>query len=305
MKVKTNSIKKRNYLFIILSCTVLGVYSLLMIAILGWAFLSSFKHKFDFIEFPTSLFPSSKYGGWHFDNYSIAYLTMHIIINLPQGAVRYVYAEEMLLNSVVWTIGSAFLNTFTTALVAYCCARFSRRKFATIIYFITVFAISIPIIGSLPSQMKILRWLNIYDTYFVIPFMKMSFVSSYFLVFYAIFMKLPTSFREAAEVDGAGHWRIFFQIVLPMVMNTLVAVFILFFISYWNDYSAPMMFMPSKPTIAQGLYDLMNGQSSRNKNLSDATSLAAALLVAIPPIIIFAIFRDKLMTNVTMGGIKG
>lgn len=284
---------------------VLICYTVFLFSMMGWAFFSSFKHKLDFILYPTSLFPSKELGGWHFKNYITAYLTMNVKLDLAGGATKYVYAEGLLLNSAIWIFGSVLLNTFTTALVSYCCARFSRKLFSKIIYFTTVFAISMPIIGSLPSQMRIIRFLHLYNSLMLIPATKISFISIYFLVFYAIFSKIPSSYREAAEIDGAGDWMVFFRIALPMVTNTLVAIFILNFITYWNDYTFPMMFLPSYPTLAQGVYDLINGQGSRNANLSDATALATSLMVALPPIIVFIIFRNKIMNNVTMGGIKG
>lgn len=295
--------KNNGWIFKAISLTVLGVYTLLMLSIFGWALISSLKHKLDFSLYPTSLFP--KFKGIQWGNYSLAYLTMKVIIDLPNGGTYYVYAEEMLLNSVIWVFGGVFLQTFTTIFVSYCCSKYSSHTFSKIIYFATVFAITIPLIGALPSQMSIVRTLGVYDTFLVIPVLKINFVSTYFLVFYALFQKIPSSYREAAELDGAGHWCVFLKIQIPMVVNTLIAVCVLNFIAQWNIYSDSMMFLPSHPTLAQGLYDIINGEAGRNENLSDATSLAAAFIAALPSFVLFLVFRKKIMTNVSMGGLKG
>ena len=305
VKKKTNN----NLIFRIIAIAILSAYALFMFCMLGWALISSFKSRGDFTLYATSLFP--KYDGWQWKNYYYAYDMLCIPINLPTGGIYYVYTGEMLLYSVIWVFGCVFCNTFTTVLVAYCCARFSKQAISKIMYTITVLAISIPIIGALPSQMSIIRALNLYDNFLVLPFTKISFVSSYFLVFYAIFVKVPTTYHEAAELDGAGHWTIFLRIIVPMIANTLLAVSVLNFIYYWNDYSTPMMFLPSYPTFAQGLYTLINGDVDGatidygSKYLTKATRLAAALMGAIPSILVFVAFREKIMTNVTMGGLKG
>jgi ABC-type glycerol-3-phosphate transport system permease component len=132
--------------------------------------------------------------------------------------------------------------------------------------------------------------------------MKTTFASSYFLVFYALFLKTPRAYREAAELDGAGNWTIYFKVYLPMVMNSAVAVFLLLFIGYWNDYATPMLFWPSRPTISQGLYEFQN---SRHRLASDPVKFAGSFLVCLPSLAVFLIFREKIMNNVTMGGLKG
>lgn len=296
--------RKNGRVFLIVALLVLVAYTLFLAFIFAWGLLSSLKGGLDFILFPGSLFPSSKFGGFHFENYAAAFRGMKVPLDRGK-ADGFIYADKMLIYSLYWTVGSAFLNTFTTTLVAYCCARFKNRLFSRIIYFVTVFAISIPLIGTMPAQMKLVMKLGLYNSLFLMPALKISFISTYFLVFYSLFVKIPVSYREAAEMDGAGHWTVFLKITLPMVTNTFMAVFILLFIQYWNDYSVPMMFLPNYPTLAQGLYELMNGQASRDPNMHSGVKLAAAFIVAMPPFILFVAFRGKIMENVSMGGIKG
>lgn len=304
-KMKKKSGKNHaNVVFRVIALVVLIAYTLFLFFLLGWGFLASFKSDLDFIIYPSKLFPSGEFGGFQFVNYVKAFKGMKVPMDRATSD-GYVYADRMLLYSMYWAVGSAFLNTFTTMLVAYCCALFRKKLFSRIIYVGTVFAISLPLIGTMPAQIKLVTELGLYNNPLLMPAMKISFISTYFLVFYAIFLDVPEAYREAAQIDGAGHWTILFKISMPMVKNTFLSVFILFFIQYWNDYSVPMMFLPNYPTLAQGLYELMNGQASRDPEMHTGVSLAAALMVAMPPLILFVAFRSKIMENIAIGGIKG
>ena len=294
---------RKNLVFKLIAFAVLLAYTLILFGMLGWGFISSFKHALDFSLHSDKLFPT--YAGFQWQNYSTAYLIMHIVVDAADGSSRYVYMEEMLFNSFLWVFVGAFLQVFTTMLVAYCCALFSKHTFSKVLYFTVVIAMTLPIIGSLPSQMSVISALGLYDNLLVIPFLKINFMSSYFLVFYGIWMAVPTSYREAAEIDGAGHMTVVFKVLMPFISNTMIAVFILSVIGLWNDYATPMMFLPSNPIVAQGLFDLMNGQSGRDSRINDAVGLAGAFITALPTLALFIIFRERIMTNVTMGGLKG
>lgn len=298
---KTN--RKSNTVFRAIALCFLIVYAALFCFLLFWGVMSSFKHVLDFTIYADSIFP--KFDGFQWDNYSVAYLVMHVTIDTATGGTQYIYIEQMILHSVLWVFGSVFFNVCATVLVSYCCARFKGHTFSKVVYFITIIVITLPITGSLPSQMRVVRALNLYDSWLIVPAMKITFTNTYFLVFYGIFTGLPTSYREAAEMDGAGHWTILIRIMLPLVFSTVLAVTVLWTIAYWNDYSTSMMFLPSYPVVAQGVYDLIHGQSGRDSRVNDATSLAAAYMNAIPTLILFLLFRDKIMTNVSIGGLKG
>jgi multiple sugar transport system permease protein len=86
-------------------------------------------------------------------------------------------------------------------------------------------------------------------------------------------------------------------------MNIFFTVYLMVFVAYWNDFTTPMMFLPSKPTLSYAIYYTTTLDSGSNFNY--ATRRMAALMVfAIPIIIIFTIFNKRLMTNLTMGGVK-
>ena len=133
--------------------------------------------------------------------------------------------------------------------------------------------------------------------------MKANFLGMYYLVFHAMFRALPKDFDEAAYMDGAGNFTIFFKINLPLVVGTFVTVMLIKFIDFWNDYMTPMIYMPSFPTIAYGLYAFVQESTTPSRS-GTQIKLAACMLVFIPNFIIFIAFRDKLIGNISMGGLK-
>lgn len=290
--------KKGNRLFAVASSIILGIYSLFILFLVLWAFMSAFKSNLDFRYHPLSL-PSAKYG-WNVKNFITAYEVMRVPLATAEG-IKYIYATEMLFNSVVYTLGCTFVSVFITCLVAYCCSRF-RYKFCSILYYTVIVVITMPIVGALPSEVQMSKNLHIFDTFFGIFFMKSYFANINFLVFYAIFKNIPKTYTEASQIDGAGQWRIFFQIIFPLAKATTLAVGLLLFIQFWNDYSVPMLYLPSKPVIAYGLYVFQN---SRSGEATNPIKLAASFLVCIPILIIFVCFREKLMANISFGGLKG
>jgi len=91
--------------------------------------------------------------------------------------------------------------------------------------------------------------------------------------------------------------------MFPMATGTFFTVLLIKFIEFWNDYQTPLIFMPSKPTLSLGLY--LYSVSPENQLSSVPLKLAGCILVMIPTIILYSIFSEKLIGNVSMGGLKG
>jgi multiple sugar transport system permease protein len=133
--------------------------------------------------------------------------------------------------------------------------------------------------------------------------MRGNFLGMYFLIFYGGFKALPMAYSEAAKIDGAGNMDVLVKIILPLVKNTFFTIFILHFIAFWNDYNTPLVYMPSYPTIAYGLYFVTN--NSVNGMSATPMRMAASMLMLIPILVLFLTFHKRLLGNLTVGGIKG
>ena len=212
---------------------------------------------------------------------------------------------KMYLYTFAYAGGCAFTATVVPCITAYACARYNY-KFSKVIHTTVIIVMMIPIVGSMPSEIEMARTFNIFNTMWGMWIMKANFLGLYFLVFYDIFKALPISFSEAAKIDGASHLQIFLRIALPLIKNTLLTVLLIKFITFWNDYQTPKIFMASFPTIANGLHFVMNENAKEGSIHTEIPArMAMVILTAAPVTTLFMFFQKRLLGNLTMGGVKG
>ena len=125
-----------------------------------------------------------------------------------------------------------------------------------------------------------------------------------FTVFFltSFFRTLPSEVGEAALVDGASHYRIFFNVMLPMAAPGLIGIFN--FLGQWNQFLLPLVLMPdqNKYVLSQGLAFLAIQQGYAN----DYSALFAAMTITmIPTLIVYVLFQRRLESGLTAGALKG
>lgn len=94
-----------------------------------------------------------------------------------------------------------------------------------------------------------------------------------------------------------------FRIMIPLAKTTVLALALITFIGYWNDWQTSMIYMPNFPTVAYGLYQFQF--NTTNATAGVPYLMAACILVMLPVLILFLIFRNKLMGAIAVGGLKG
>ena len=161
----------------------------------------------------------------------------------------------------------------------------------------------LPIVGAYPAEMSVLRGLGLYNQIWGTWIQKFNFQGMYFLVFYAMVKSLGKEYWEAAYIDGADQYTVLLKVIMPLLKNTIVLVVLLQFIGFWNDYQSQLLYIPSYPTLAYGIYYITNVKTDSDL-VNTPMKLSAAIVFATPIIILFVIFRNKLMGNLTMGGVK-
>ena len=161
----------------------------------------------------------------------------------------------------------------------------------------------IPIVGSYPSEINMLQKLGLYNTLVGAWIQKANFLGMYYLVFYAAFKGLAKDYSEAAEMDGASEFTVMTRIMLPLVRNAYFTVFLVKFVEFWNDYQIPLLYLPSRPTLSYGLYYVSN--YTANMISTVPMRMAGCIIILIPILVLFIAFNDKLMGNITLGGVKG
>lgn len=291
-----NKIKKNGIVFSIITFVVLLIYALSLIIPLVWSFITSCRDYIDIIVNGGFAMPNP----W-VNNYKTVFEYFHVVV--PFGAsTRNVEIPEQLINSILYAFGSAVFSMLASILVAYISSKFDF-KFCSVIYVIVILQMIIPIVGSLPSEIRMATALGLYDSIIGMWIMKTYVTGLYFLVFYSSFKLIPKDYSEAAQLDGAGNFRIMWNIMFPFVKGTIVTVILLNFITFWNDYQTPLIYMPTHPTLAYGLYYFTSG-SYEIATSNVPTQLAGCMLMAIPLFAVFIIFQKRILGNLSLGGLK-
>ncbi|MBQ9713960.1 MAG: carbohydrate ABC transporter permease [Clostridia bacterium] len=290
---------------------VLLIWCVAFIYMMLWAFMQSIKIEYEF-SYDKEHFP--KFDEMTIANYKCVF--MFADIDNWMGEAGSPNFAGLIVNTILYAVGGAFLNAAVTCLMAYLTAKYSYF-YSKIIYGIVIVVMVVPVVGAQASEIQLLRWLHLYDTRFAFMVLKASFVGMYFLVFYAAFKSIPMTYSEAAMMDGASDWCIMVKICLPLVLNVFMTVFMITFIQYWNDYQLALLYMPHYPTLAYFIFKFKGastgaleipGYSEIHGTLDPRkipVQLAATFTLIFPILLIFIAFHKRLMGNLSIGGIKG
>lgn len=291
----TKNKTEKSVLWIIIGI-LLFIYSVSLFLPMLWGLISSFKSSIDF-----TLNPFGMPRKWMFENYStiIEYFKIDV---MQVGGQRPVYIPEMILNSVLYALGSALIQAFIQFITAYAASRFDF-KIGKVLYTIVILAMIVPIIGSDASALAVASFLGLRDSIIGMWVMKSYFLGMYFLVFYETLRAFPKDYAEAAYLDGAGNLSVMVRIMAPLSATTFFTITLLLFVQYWNDYTTPMLFVPNVPTLSYGLYYFSLHNTITEIN-TVPMKLGACMMMLVPTLIIFVAFHNKLLSNVTVGGVK-
>lgn len=297
--MRKNKIKKHvlRQIFPLIFFILLLIYAVSLLVPFLWTLMSSLKSRLDFRMDPFGLPTSIEW-----ENYVKAFNGLYIQVTDGAG-VRNVFMLEMFGYTLAYAVGATILSTLSHMVVAYICAKYTRFKITKVLYSIVIITMILPIVGSLPSEMQVVKALGLYNNILGAWIMKASFLGMHFLMFYATFKGISWEYAEAAFMDGASHARVMFQIMFPLAKTTIAGLMLLSFIGFWNDYNMSMIYMPDIPTIAYGLFRF---QFSTGQETSSITiQLAGCTIVMFPIFVLFLCFRKQLIGNIAIGGIKG
>lgn len=209
---------------------------------------------------------------------------------------------KIIFQSLFYAIAGSVIIAIVPAVVGYVAAKYPY-KFSSVLYGITIVTMVLPIVGSDPSRIRLMQQLYLFDTMIGDFIVNFTFTNVYFLVFYAYYQSMSGTYSEAAEIDGASQFRTLVSIILPLAIKMMSTVILIFFINRWNSYNWQMLYMPNVWMIAFRIY-VITSVNPQTLNNSTPTVIAAAMILAIPMIILFVIFKDKIMGNMSMGGLK-
>lgn len=206
----------------------------------------------------------------------------------------------MLLNSIWFSFGSTFMKLLATVCFAYVVARF-RFKGRKFLYVFVLIQMMLPVYGQTTANYILLDTFGLVDSPLFLLAMGAGH-GMYFLICHSFFETLPSSYEEAAQIDGAGYMRTFLQIMLPLSKPILISIGLLTFISCWNDYTTTLLYLPHYPTLTSGLYRY---KTVSIYTLDTCVYFAGIFLSTLPIAALFIAFNKTLMENMAIGGIKG
>lgn len=203
-------------------------------------------------------------------------------------------------NSLLLTVGSVSLIVLLSALVAFVMQRRQDRT-ASMVSTIMLAGLIIP--PSVVPTIFVLQWLGIYKTLIGLILVEVALLMPFAtLIFRAFMSSIPRDLDEAAIMDGAGPLRIFFSVILPLLKPAIVTVIVVSSVAVYNDFVGPLYFLPGTEnvTVQLTLYSFIS-QFSTQWNLL----FADAIIITIPPLILFIFFQRQIVSGMTAGAVRG
>jgi len=244
----------------------------------------SFKTDAEATQQPLGLLPQT----WSFAAYERLFTTVPLLQ----------WAGNSLLITIIVTTGRVFFDS----LAGYALSRLHFRGRA-VIFAALVAVMAVPNVVLLIPRFLILKELGLYNSYagMIIPIM---IDAAGIFIMKQFFESIPVSVEEAARIDGAGVFRTFWTIVLPMATPALVTLFILSFQGSWNEFAHFVVSRndPDLNTLTTGVASLTSGQLGSGNQYP--LQLAAAVLMSIPVAVLFFVFQRRIMST-SQGGEKG
>lgn len=253
-----------------------------------WTITSSLKPITEIYVFPPTFLPQEPRWANYRDVFTIA------------PFARFIW------NTVVITGLAMIGQILSAAAVAY---GFSRFRFPgrDSLFFLVLSTMMLPWQVTIVPTFLLFRYLGWLNTF--LPLIVPSFFGGgafFIFLLRQFFMTIPRDLDEAAKLDGASSVRIFWNIILPLSTAAIATVAIFSFINHWNEFIAPLIFLnsPDKFTVSIGLrYFVSNPFESDEPR--EAILMAASLIVALPPLVLFFVAQKYFVQGIVTTGLKG
>ncbi|MDN6428269.1 MAG: carbohydrate ABC transporter permease [Propionibacterium sp.] len=211
----------------------------------------------------------------------------------------WLYLRNSTIVATVVTLG----QTLFSAMAAYAFARL-RWRGRDLVFAIFLSALMVPSIFTAIPNFVLIKQLGLLNTFagIILPTFFMTPFSIFFLR--QFFLGIPREIDEAAMIDGAGPFKVFFRVIVPMASAPLITLGVLTFITSWNDYMWPLLVGQSENvrvlTVALGIFRSQKPQGSPDWS----ALMAAALVAALPIVILFTILGKRIVNSIGFTGIK-
>ncbi|WP_329454244.1 carbohydrate ABC transporter permease [Streptomyces sp. NBC_01497] len=268
-------------LFNRLCAVCMTLFALIWLVPFGWAIVTSLRSDGSITQHPMS--PLS--GGWSLHAYAYAW------DNYPIGT--------WYLNSLVIAALAVVFTVLFCSMAGFALAFLRFRGRAAVIALVTA-GLMLPTEALVLPQFVEYRSLHLLGTYWALVLPSVAAPVSVF-IFQAFFKGIPRPLIEAARIDGAGWWRIYRTVCMPICRPAVATVSILTFINSWNAFLWPLLVLnqTSSQTIPVGLASLLS-----NSNIQYAEVMASSVLGFLPLIAVFLVFQRQIVQGVATTGLK-
>ena len=267
-----------------LICTIIvGLLAVMFALPLVWMTLASFKKVSE--VFSENWLPTV----WQWKNYVTVWTDEQVY--LPRVFSNTLFIE------VLGTGGQLIVSS----LAAYGFAKINFKGRAAI-FTLFLAAMMIPSQATIIPRYMLFYKIGLYNSLWALILPSWFSVTSIFLL-RQFYMGLPNDLMDAAKVDGAGHLRIFAQILMPLTKPAMISTLILSFITLWNDYLSALVFLSNKKlyTVSQAVRYWLFDNNNQNYNLTMTT----ATIFIIPVIILFVFCQKYFVEGIATSGVKG
>lgn len=261
---------------------VLLLYTSITIFVIGITVMDSMKSKGDLVTNFVGL-PKA----WTLENY--------VKVLTEENLLR--YAANSVFLVVVGTLGCLFLG----ALTAYGISRFEFRGKGFIVAYFLI-EMMVPIQVSVLPLFLILRTIGLLNNLLGLALVYVSGISMGCFIFQKFFQTIPMAMEESARMDGAGDFKIFFRIIVPLCKPVIMTVALITAIGQWNDFYMPMVLLGKRSTYTLTLiiYQYI-GQFTKHMG----ESMAAVIITLIPIIVLYFLFSSQIVEGISGGAVKG
>lgn len=220
-----------------------------------------------------------------------------LLLSLSSSAVPF---SRYIFNSLATTVATVFCTIIVCSMGAYGLAK-HKPVGSDLIFAVIIGALMFSTHVTQISRYMVVNSMHIINTYIALILPNIAVAYNFFLMKQFI-EQFPTELLEAARIDGAGEFFIFWKIVMPAIKPAWCTLVMLTFVSTWNDYFSPLIFTTSQEmkTLPLALQTISGGSISRM-----GASSAATLLMTIPTVIIFLVMQKQVMATMVHSGIKG
>ncbi len=283
------SVKRQKTVVDVITYILLGLGAAIVLVPFWWMVKTSLTAETRLFQFPPQFFPSPVV--WR--NYLEAWNA------LPVSFTRFTA------NTIFITVLAMFAEIFTCSLVAYGFARF-RFPGRNFLFILMLSTMMLPGVVTLVPTFILWRELRLIDTYDpMILGAWFAWGPSYVFLLRQFFLSLPREIEEAARLDGANTFQIYWHIMLPLVKPALLAIAVLSFIGNWNNFMGPLIYLNSGEK-----YPLIMALKFFEQSLSKEAPLfhymmAMTTMMSLPLLALYFFMQRTLIEGITAGAIKG